>query len=330
MDCNSSLAAPRCVIGVEPEELFLWIPPLCGRDIANNMLEACLNHNLPFRLVAFDLDNTTLYRGEMSEKTKSALLALRQRGVVTVAATGRHISLIPNLIRRNPGIDYIICVTGASLYCVKTREDTLLCRMTGEQAQLAVDICKKIGGRLNLVTRALALAEKAAFRSFIKSPAVKGHSRTKTSLRQVLRLLKMASASKLMDDAARYLAAHANAEVVKIDAFFDDDAQTCEAAERLQESGGFEVAYSPCYLEITAKGCTKGTGLGALYARLGLKPGDAMAFGDSGNDLSMLEHTGLFVAMGNAEPAVLQRAGRIAPGVKEDGFAAVVRDVFSI
>jgi hydroxymethylpyrimidine pyrophosphatase-like HAD family hydrolase len=44
----------------------------------------------------------------------------------------------------------------------------------------------------------------------------------------------------------------------------------------------------------------------------------------------MLEHTGLFVAMGNAEPAVLERAGRIAPGVKEDGFAAVVRDVFSI
>ncbi len=285
---------------------------------------------LPYRLVAFDLDNTTLYRGEMSASTKRALLALRKHGVITVAATGRHISLIPASIRRNKGIDYIICVTGSSIYNVRTCEMTHLCQMTNEQAQLAVDCCKRLGARLNLVTRERALAEKAAFQSFVKSSAVRGKEKGKTSVKQVLRLLKMITASSLMADAAEYLIAHPNAGVQKIDAFFDDDERTNDAVRLLREDGNFEVAESPRYLEITVQSCTKGAGLNRLYERIGYTAQDAIAFGDSGNDLSMAEFVALFVAMGNAEPAVLQRAGRIAPDVRDDGFAAVISDVFAV
>lgn len=279
--------------------------------------------------MAFDLDNTTLYRGEMSVSTKQALQSLRKQGVITVAATGRHLSLIPASIRRNKNIDYIICVTGSSIYRIQSREMTHLCQMTNGQAQLAVDCCKRLGARLNLVTRERAFAEKAAFQSFVKSSAVRGKSHGKASLKQVLRLLKMAAASSLMDDAASYLETHPNAGVQKIDAFFDDDAQTNDAVRLLREDGNFEVAESPGYLEITAKDCTKGTGLQRLYDRIGYTADDAIAFGDSGNDLPMVEYTGMFVAMGNAEPAVIQQAGRIAPDVRDDGFAAVISDVFA-
>ena len=282
-----------------------------------------------YRLVAFDLDNTTLYRGEMSAATEQALRALRNHGVITVAATGRHISLIPGSIRQNKSIDYIICVTGSSIYRVNTREITHLCQMTNEQAQLAVETCKRLDAKLNLVTLERAFAEKAAFQSFIKSSAVRGKTRGRTSLRQVLRLLKMVFASSLMEDAASYLKTHETAGVQKIDAFFDDDAQTKEAVRLLTESGKFEVAESPRYLEITAKGCTKGTGLRKLYDRVGCTADDVIAFGDSGNDLPMADYVGLFVAMGNAEPDVLQRADIIAPDVCDDGFASVVSDVFA-
>lgn len=290
--------------------------------------EARLNQVLPYRLVAFDLDNTTLYRGELSRANRSALAALKRKGVVTVAATGRHISLMPHFIRYSRHIDYILCVTGASLYNVKTHEMRYLCSLSADTAKIAVEICKHIGGRMNLVTRERALAERAAFQSFVKSPQVKGHSRSKPSLKQMLHLLRMMTASKLMDDAAAYLDEHPLVNVEKMDAFFDDDAQTGEAVRLLLESGLFEVAVSPRYLEITAKGCTKGTGLARLYDMLGLTKADAVAFGDSGNDLSMADHAGLFVAMGNAESAVLARAGKIAPDVREDGFAAVIAELF--
>lgn len=289
-----------------------------------------MEQKIPYRLVAFDLDNTTLHRGEMSQATKQALTKLKSRGAITVAATGRHISLIPGSIRKNRDIDYIICVTGSSIYHVKTCEMTHLCQMTNEQAASAVVACKSLSARLNLVTRERALAEKAAFQSFVKSSAVRGKSHGKTSIKQVLRLLKMAFASSLMDDAVGYLETHPDAGVQKIDAFFDEDAQTEEAVRLLKENGNFEVAESPRYLEITAKGCTKGNGLARLCERLGLTMQDVIAFGDSGNDLSMADRVAMFVAMGNAEPAVLKRADRIAPDVQVDGFAAVVADVFSI
>ena len=289
-----------------------------------------MEQKIPYRLVAFDLDNTTLHRGAMSQATKQALHALKSRGVNTVAATGRHISLIPMMIRASKDIDYIVCVTGSSIYQVKTRQTTYLWQMTSEQAQLAVAACKDAGGKLNLVTRHKALAEKAAFRSFMKSSAVNGQTRGKHSIKQVLRIVKMILVSSLMDDAASYLDAHTNAVVEKIDAFFDSEAETSQAVRKLKELDCFEVAESPRYLEITAKGCTKGNGLAKLCERLGLTMDDVIAFGDSGNDLSMADRVAMFVAMGNAEPAVLERAGRIAPSVQEDGFAAVVADVFSI
>ena len=288
-----------------------------------------MEQKIPYRLVAFDLDNTTLHRGEMSQATKQALHELKSRGVITVAATGRHISLIPGSIRKNPDIDYIICVTGSSVYQVKTHQTTYLWQMTRKQAQLAVAACKEFGGRLNLVTRDKALAEKAAFRAFVKSSAVNGQTRGKHSMKQVFRLVKMVLVSSLMDDAADYLDAHTNAVIEKIDAFFDEEAETNNAVRLLKEMDCFEVAESPRYLEITAKGCNKGNSIARLCERLGLTVQDVIAFGDSGNDLSMVDHVAMFVAMGNAEPAVLQRADRIAPDVQEDGFAAVLADVFS-
>jgi len=288
-----------------------------------------LEQKIPYRLVAFDLDNTTLHRGEMSQATKQALHELKSRGVLTVAATGRHISLIPHSIRKNRDIDYIVCVTGASIYQIKTHQTTYLRQMTSGQAQLAVAACKDFGARLNLVTRDIALAEKAAFRAFLKSSAVNGQPHSKPSIKQVLRIVRMVLVSSLMDDAASYLEAHPNAIIEKIDAFFEEEADTSNAVRLLKEMDCFEVAESPRYLEITAKGCTKGNGLARLCERLGLTMQDVIAFGDSGNDLSMADHAAMFVAMKNAEPAVLQRADRIAPDVQEDGFAAVLADVFS-
>ena len=265
----------------------------------------------------------------MSQATKQALNELKSRDVITVAATGRHISLIPSSIRRSRDIDYVICVTGSSIYQVKTHQTTYLWQMTSKQAQLAVAACKDFGARLNLVTREKALAEKAAFNSFVKSSAVNGQTRGKPSIKQVLRLLKMVLVSSLMDDSANYLDAHPNAIIEKIDAFFDGETETSHAVRLLKEIDCFEIAESPRYLEITAKGCTKGNGLARLCERLGLTKQDVIAFGDSGNDLSMVDHAAMFVAMGNAEAAVLQRAGRIAPDVQENGFAAVLADVFS-
>ena len=45
-----------------------------------------------------------------------------------------------------------------------------------------------------------------------------------------------------------------------------------------------------------------------------------MAFGDGGNDVPMLSHVGLGVAMGNASPEVQAAANYVTTSVDEDGI----------
>lgn len=65
-----------------------------------------------------------------------------------------------------------------------------------------------------------------------------------------------------------------------------------------------------------------GKHLGVLAAleRLGIKPEEAVAFGDGENDISMFEVVGASVAMGNAWDAVKRRATHVTTPVDEDGI----------
>lgn len=83
--------------------------------------------------------------------------------------------------------------------------------------------------------------------------------------------------------------------------------------------------------ELTVAGISKGEGVRALVAALDEPPTRTLAFGDSENDLSMLEAVDVPVAMGNAQSHVLARVrelgGHVAPTVSEDGVAVVLESM---
>lgn len=54
------------------------------------------------------------------------------------------------------------------------------------------------------------------------------------------------------------------------------------------------------------------------YFKIPLK--ECMAFGDGGNDIAMLQHAGIGVAMGNADDDVKQYADYVTDSVDEDGI----------
>lgn len=58
----------------------------------------------------------------------------------------------------------------------------------------------------------------------------------------------------------------------------------------------------------------------ALLARYGIAPEEAMAFGDSENDASMLRAVGLGVAMGNATPEAREAAYYVTDDAENDGI----------
>ncbi|MCZ8518360.1 MULTISPECIES: HAD family hydrolase [Paenibacillus] len=70
-------------------------------------------------------------------------------------------------------------------------------------------------------------------------------------------------------------------------------------------------------LDVMPRTTSKGTGLQALLAELGLKPEEAVCFGDSFNDLPMFAATPHSFAMGSAHPDVQAKAVRTVPFVAD-------------
>lgn len=86
------------------------------------------------------------------------------------------------------------------------------------------------------------------------------------------------------------------------------------------------AAFGPGSGEVTAAGIDKAAGLDAVVAHLGLAHADTIAIGDSHNDLEMLRHAAVGIAMGNAVDEVKAVADEVTGTVAEHGLrAAFVR-----
>ncbi|CAL4860933.1 Cof-type HAD-IIB family hydrolase [Microbacterium sp. MM2322] len=71
--------------------------------------------------------------------------------------------------------------------------------------------------------------------------------------------------------------------------------------------------------EIGLAGTNKGTAILRVLDILGLDAADAVGIGDSWNDAEMFDVVGSPVAMGNADPALKERAGNVTTDVLDDG-----------
>ena len=79
-------------------------------------------------------------------------------------------------------------------------------------------------------------------------------------------------------------------------------------------------------IDILQDGIHKAWGLEELLKRWNLKPEQIMAFGDSENDIEMLEMAGISYAMENAEEAVKRVATKVAPANSQAGVYKVLEN----
>ena len=79
-------------------------------------------------------------------------------------------------------------------------------------------------------------------------------------------------------------------------------------------------------IDILQDGIHKAWGLEELLKRWGLKPEQIMAFGDSENDIEMLELAGISYVMENAEEAVKRVATKVAPANSQAGVYKVLEN----
>ncbi len=107
-----------------------------------------------------------------------------------------------------------------------------------------------------------------------------------------------------------------------------DDHDAIEAAvHAATEKFGDHVtaaASQPYYLDVTSPDANKGSVASSLAARYKLDPVQIATIGDQPNDILMFDHSGLSIAMGNADPEVKQAADRTTQSNEDEGFAFAV------
>ena len=106
-------------------------------------------------------------------------------------------------------------------------------------------------------------------------------------------------------------------DVYQITPFFNSE----QEKELLKQVENCEFGrWHPAFVDITAKGNTKQNGIDKFMERFGFKLEETMAFGDGGNDIGMLRHAGIGVAMGNASEEVKNAANFVTRSVDNDGI----------
>lgn len=81
--------------------------------------------------------------------------------------------------------------------------------------------------------------------------------------------------------------------------------------------------------EVMLVGITKATGMDIVMEHYGLDIAESVAIGDGANDIEMVEHAGLGIAMGNASSDLLAVADYITDDVEADGLRKAVEHAIS-
>ncbi|NJD51506.1 MAG: phosphoglycolate phosphatase [Candidatus Methanoperedens sp.] len=100
-----------------------------------------------------------------------------------------------------------------------------------------------------------------------------------------------------------------------------------DKARKLLGNAPVDIVDTGFAIHIKSKKVNKGTGLRRIAQMMGLDVQDFVAFGDSPNDIEMLEVAGFGVAVGNAHPDLKKVARLVTKGEHGTGVEEAVREL---
>jgi Cof subfamily protein (haloacid dehalogenase superfamily) len=115
--------------------------------------------------------------------------------------------------------------------------------------------------------------------------------------------------------------------VAKIVGVSDDHDAVTKAAAAAHDQFGDHVTAAPSqpyYLDVTHPRANKGEVVKYLAAQYHLAEDEIATIGDQPNDVLMFDHSGLSIAMGNADPEVQRAARQVTASNENEGFAEAV------
>ena len=262
---------------------------------------------MDIRLIAVDLDGTLLNsQKELTPRTKEALTRAAEKGVHIVPATGRTFGGVPEIVRSLPFVRYGICINGGSVWDAQIDGAIHTAEIPYERAEEIFDYVEQFHTMYDCYVDGWGKSDRKFFDHLLDYVD-----------EDVVKIIK--ATRSLVDDFRGYIRSLGH-DIQKIILFFRD----LEVHDRMIEKIRADLpdmavtAALPCNIELNNKDANKGAALRILCEHLGFGPEQAMAFGDGGNDQSMIETAGLGVVMANGVPELKAAADYITLSNDED------------
>ncbi len=250
--------------------------------------------NSKVKAVFFDIDGTLLSfkTHEVPKSTTEAIRLLQTQGIKTILSTGRSINSIDHI----KFLDFDGYITFNGGYCLTNTFEVLFKKAIDSQdIQSVMDYAKK---------------QPLSF-SFMSETEITIHDVTP-------------------EIAGMY--AHLNLPVPKL-----VDMDTVDTSSILQTNiflgpqdekefmksvmpNSLASRWTPLFADVNPKGLSKKVGIDIFCKHFGIELDNTMAFGDGGNDITMLKHVKTGIAMGNANQEVKDIADYITDDVDNDGI----------
>lgn len=269
---------------------------------------------MQYQLLASDFDNTLVPFGEPKPRPAvvKAVKKLQAAGVRFVLSTGRGYCVVHKEQLGGIRFDYAITCNGA---CVVDKNGTIVAEhpLTNEEMYALVDFCEDYNYPLQFNYRDAyyAYCEYDALKSFYDAMPKSGLS-CLDGEDQNRHLMDMPHAAFVVMPPQEL--AHFNEKFGHLNLHF-------------MQVGGVGKDGWCCY-DVVRGGMDKGVGLADLCKKIGLTLADAVAAGDSANDVGMLKAAGLGCCMSNGTPDAKAAADRVIGDVREDGLAALIEELW--
>lgn len=256
------------------------------------------------KIIFFDIDGTVYdHRTGIEPSTRQAIHALVENGHIPVLCTGRARSMIMDELIEL-GFQGIIGACGTYVEYQGTKVmDVVL-----DKSELSCVIDAAVKYQIRAMFEG---SEALTYEESLKMPDYLERTR---HLKEKYKFVHPIT----RDTKVNKLTVHFN-ELEELKDFLTAVEGILEPIIHL-EPGGYN------YAECVPIGFTKATGIEIMLNRLKIDKKDSFAFGDSVNDLEMLNYVEYGIAMGNSSEEVLKAAKYHTCGMYEDGIYKGLKD----
>lgn len=256
------------------------------------------------KIIFLDIDGTlvSFNTHTIPQSTLDSIKAVRSKGVKVWIATGRPMPFINNL--GNLEYDGVISATGAHcqtkegevIFSQPVAKDDIL-RMIEHQRKTGMPVAYA-GNKEAIMTAPNGITEDA---------------------KEIFKLLDIGIPELHAPEEALGF------DVMEVIAFFKAKDAPYMMGNVLK--GCSDARWHPDFVDCVTKGSNKASAIDKVIAHYGFDISETMAFGDGGNDIPMLQHAAVGIAMGNASDEVKKAADVVTTSVDNDGIARILNEL---